>query len=463
MRKRMFGPLLAAGMLSLLAGCGGGGEQKGASEEGPAVKDGCLLRAAFYPEQAPYPDEADYTAEDGSIEDAYYDAYDLWAEENRAGGELLSDYDGALTPFFEAGIRQFLTGGEGENQLYAPLNVYMALGMLAETTEAESRAQILDLLGADSLETLREQTDRIWQANYCNDGATTSILAGSLWLNEKIAFRQETLDVLADHYHASSYQGVMGSDELNRALQTWLDEQTGGLLGEQAAGEKLDADTVLALAATVNFHARWNEEFWAENTQSAVFHGADGDVTCDFMHQDGETYYRGTRFAAVPKALANGGAMWFFLPDEGVTAEELLADDEMTAFLLGSEDARGEGEYVTVHLAVPKFDVSSEADLTDGLKALGVTDVFDPDISDFSPLTTDAERLCVSKADHAVRVKIDEEGCTAAAYTVMAIVGAAMPPAEEVDFVLDRPFVFAVTGNGGLPLFVGIVNQPAGE
>ena len=29
------------------------------------------------------------------------------------------------------------------------------------------------------------------------------------------------------------------------------------------------------------------------------------------------------------------------------------------------------------------------------------------------------------------------------------------------DFVLDRPFLFAVTnGTNGLPLFVGIVNQP---
>ena len=37
------------------------------------------------------------------------------------------------------------------------MNVYMALAMLAEVTDGESRRQILDLLGSSSLEDTREQ------------------------------------------------------------------------------------------------------------------------------------------------------------------------------------------------------------------------------------------------------------------------------------------------------------------
>ena len=60
-------------------------------------------------------------------------------------------------------------------------------------------------------------------------------------------------------------------------------------------------------------------------------------------------------------------------------------------------------------------------------------------------------------------MKVDEEGCEAAAYTViMTECGAAMPPDDEVDFTLDRPFLFAVTGDSDLPLFTGVVNQPNG-
>ena len=50
-------------------------------------------------------------------------------------------------------------------------------------------------------------------------------------------------------------------------------------------------------------------------------------------------------------------------------------------------------------------------------------------------------------------------GVTAAAYTVMAEAGATLPPDEEVDFVLDRPFLLAITGADGAPLFAGVVKQ----
>ena len=36
-----------------------------------------------------------------------------------------------------------------------------------------------------------------------------------------------------------------------------------------------------------------------------------------------------------------------------------------------------------------------------------------------------------------------------------------MPPEDEVDFTLDRPFLFLLTSSQGQPLFAGVVNQPA--
>jgi len=182
------------------------------------------------------------------------------------------------------------------------------------------------------------------------------------------------------------------------------------------------------------------------------------------MHQRSEqTYYWGGRFAAVSQSFKQGGAMWFLLPDEGVTPEELLADGETAQFLFSTEKYDWEQQkFLYVNKAIPKFDVSSQIDLREGLKALGVTHIFDPAVSDFTPMTTAvAGPITLSQADHAARVVIDEEGCTATAFTVLAGAGAAAPPDEEVDFVLDRPFLFCITGDSGLPLFIGVVNCPA--
>ena len=150
--------------------------------------------------------------------------------------------------------------------------------------------------------------------------------------------------------------------------------------------------------------------------------------------------------------------MVLILPDEDVTAESLLSDKEVMEFIHAGYSWEN-SKFLIVNQSVPKFDVVSDFNLIDGLKNLGVTDVFDFSKSDFTPLTTDMQ-VAVNGATHAARVMIDEEGCIAAAFTVMLAYGAARPPEEQVDFVLNRPFLFVIKGQDMQPLFIGIVNQP---
>ena len=472
--KRITSLFLAAAMLLSAAGCsnttGKGTEVQGHMGQASQIdsSDAALkllsdyaLVETIYPERAPYPNEMEYLDQKtGDFDDkSFRKVYDAWREDQRIRREG-TDYTDDLTGFLTQSIPQFLSGAAGENRVYSPLNVYMALSMLAELTDGSSHDQLLELLGSDNIHTLRQQAAAVWNANYCDDGATTTVLASSLWLNEGINFVQPTLDTLSDTYYASAYQGVMGSKEFNQALQSWLNEQTGGLLEEQAAQIELNPETILALATTIYFRAKWSSEFSEERTEEKTFHAADGDMTCQFMHQSGtDTYYWGDQFSAISKRFEGGEAMWFLLPDEGVTPENLLDDVQVMDFILNRSEWEN-SKYLIVHKAIPKFDVTSQMDLREGLMALGITDVFDPERSDFTPMTTETDNIALSQAKHDARVTIDEEGCTAAAYTVMAMAGAAAPPKEEVDFVLDRPFLFAITGYDGLPLFVGVVNHP---
>ena len=154
--------------------------------------------------------------------------------------------------------------------------------------------------------------------------------------------------------------------------------------------------------------------------------------------------------------------MWLILPDEGVSVDDLLSDSAIMELISTGNQLDGGWEnkkLLTVNLTMPKFDVVSDIDLKAGLEALGVTDVFDDASADFSPLTPDIDGIGLTSVKHAARVMVDEEGCIAAAYTVMLRYGAP-PPGDEVDFVLDRPFLFVITGADGLPLFAGVVNQP---
>ena len=170
--------------------------------------------------------------------------------------------------------------------------------------------------------------------------------------------------------------------------------------------------------------------------------------------------YYGDGFMATELPLRSSGSMWLLKPDAGVTPEDLLQSEDAVGFLLAN-GSWSQTQQAEVDLSLPKFDVSSDLDLLDALAQLGMTDVQTPGAADFTPLTTANQLpLALTEAKHAARVKIDEDGCEAAAYTILSVCEtAAMPPEEIVKFKLDEPFLFAITGADGLPLFAGIVNQ----
>ena len=413
------------------------------------------------PEMAKCPNEEDYMKPDGTIDYIALDeAYDKWLN---GKSELRNQYEGyneGLDGFFGKAMEAILCDAEGENKVFSPLNLYMALGMLAEVTQGNSRKQILDLIGYDDIADFRKQAKAVWSANYCDDGTVKSVMASSIWLNKDIQFRKETLDTLAESYYAASYQGEMGTDEYDKAMQDWVNGHTGNMLDEFSSDLKTDPETVATLFATLYFSAKWSSEFLPENTVKDIFRSPVGDMECEFMKQtlSDTLYYWGDKYTAVSKNLSGAGNMWFILPDEGVSADELLRDEEAMEFML-LDGVRRMGKHCLINLSVPKFDVSAETDLKKTFSDLGITDVFDRTRSDYSPLC-DTQEMFLSEAEHAARVKIDETGCTAAAYTALILNGTGGMPPDEVDFVLDRPFIFVVTGGGGLPLFAGVVNQP---
>ena len=414
-----------------------------------------LVAGPKYPDMAQKPSQDDYSGD----WKAYNAAYSAWCDGQSQQYNQPHGYADSLTSFFAASMAEFLTG-DG-NPTYAPLNVYMAMAMLAETTDGNSRQQILDLFGLETIEQLREQVSYVWNAHYNNDGETTLVMANSLWLDDDYSFHQRTTDLLADRYYASSFHGDLGTDDMNQQLQTWLDANTGGLLKDQAQNVELDPECIFMLASAVYFSAGWWNEFSTNETNDAVFHCADKDLMIPFMNQSFTpyTYYWGENYGAVSLSLSGDNKMWLILPDEGHTVEEILESDDYLRMTLDPGRWEKKKTY-KINLSLPKFDVVSQQDLIEGMKNLGVTDIFDSKISDFTPIT-DTPGLYVSQINHAARIAIDEEGCVAAAFTVIVTTPTSMPIGqEEIDFILDRPFLFVVSSRSNLPIFAGVVNEP---
>lgn len=354
-------------------------------------------------------------------------------------------------------LMQELLVSEDENTVCSPLNIYIALAMLAEVSGGNTRQQILDTLQVSDIESLRVWVAALWNSNYVNTPILKSLLADSIWLNDSVNYKADTLERLAKEYYASAFRGTPGSQEMDQALQQWTDKNTGGLLSDYTKNLKLDPETALALVSTIYYKAAWLQEFYADSNTQETFHGVKGDTTVEMMHQsDTMEIFRGEDFTAIRLILKDSGFVYFYLSKEGADLNKVLKEKELLA-LLQSDASKWSSLWV--NLSLPKFKVSRQTDLMATLSALGITDAMDAAKADFSPLTEEKTSLALTKAEHAAVVEIDENGVTGAAYTELAVTEGAMEIKETMDFTLDRPFIFIVTGQDGSILFSGVVRN----
>lgn len=393
--------------------------------------------------------------------EAYYDA--VRALRGEGVDESMT---AALLGYSTKTVSKLLGGEETGNVVYSPANLYLALSMLTETVDGDTRAQLLDLLGAADTDTVRTTANALWR-NLYNDSATgKTLLANSLWLSEGQEYNTETVERIAADYYASTYSVPMGADDTNKAIRAWINQNTNGLLEDAAEGVETNPTTVMLLLSTLYFKDQWSDDFNESATSEDIFTAADGEKQkIDFMHKtvDSANYVRGDGYTVAQLSFRNRARMIFLLPDEGTALTPLLRSETALTDLFTTVYDNGRAERAKIKWSVPKFDVSSDLELSDVLKSLGVTDAFDASLADFSPLAEFDEPVSVTKVQHAARVTVDEQGCEAAAFTAIMNDATAALPEElpTVEMNLNRPFAFAITGTDGLPLFVGAVNTMA--
>ena len=434
----------------VLTGCspvpGGASAQGAVPAPEPVVR---ALSQPVYPEFPTLPQFQDNGEDYWKQTEQYYETV-----EQIRGSKLVPELLQSLNEFAGASTALALDGQKGKNAIYSPVSLWAALAMAAQCAEGDSRAQVLNALGAESVEDLQEQVSQVWRRLYTENGTSSLLLANSIWLDSGKPgnYVQETLDTLAEQYFAGTYCVPMGTAEADKAVTEWISQQTNGLIGSGEPVVETDALTLALLVSTLYYRAGWKDAFQPEQTWQDDFTNGQGQTTqTAFMHRTASGNWckaEGYQAAALSTDL---GEMVFVLPDEGTTPESLLQDSD---FLGKLEFDR----FGPVEWSVPKFDVNSDLDLMETLHKLGVTDLLSPDKADLSALT-DLEAF-LSDAKQLARVKVDEEGVEAAAATILSfkLASATIEDPEVCVMDLDRPFLFVIRTEN-IPLFVGVVNQ----
>ncbi|MCQ4924640.1 hypothetical protein NE686_16170 [Tissierella carlieri] len=345
------------------------------------------------------------------------------------------------------------------NSLYSPISLYMALSMTAETAKGETQEEILQVLNMDSIDMVRSETGKLFRKLYYHNEIGKLSLGNSLWLNKDVRFNINTLDLLAKDYYASSFSLDFNDNESSKKISKWVSNQIGGKLENRYDDFSLNQDDVMALVSTIYFYDEWVDRFNINDTKEDEFYLEDGNIVkSDFMNMKyGSHSFVGVDGYTVSHLnLKNNGRMIFILPDEGLSPFDIISDPQLLDEAINSlsTDKRKMGEVI---FKIPKFKFSSKLKLKDICEELGIKEIFQ-ETSDFTSLS-DTKPLFISDITQSSTISIDEKGVEATAYTKIDYTGAAQPNGRA-EMILNRPFIFVITGVEGSPLFIGIINNP---
>jgi serpin B len=364
--------------------------------------------------------------------------------------------------------------GEEGNFIFSPVSTATALSM----TYAGARGQTAKQMGSALHDSLGQDA---WAAafnklvvdlgsrdvaEHDTDYGKMSLtlrLVDSAFVQNGYALEPAFLDTLSVHYDAGVKLLEFASDpETSRlAINGWVEDQTKQKIKDLIPPGDIDGDTKLVLVNALYFHGSWATPFAKDLTASAPFHAPGGDVAVDTMHLTGGLPYIERDGYKLTQLGYDGGkvAMTIVLPDTGKIAD---VEGALSSAWLddASQALAASGTMHQVAVALPKFKFTwGTKELSDALKALGMTDAFANPPADFSGIEPKKD-LYISHVLHKAYVGVDEDGTEAAAATAVVMRdGAAQDPPK--DFTIDRPFLFFVRDLGsGAVLFSGKVVDP---
>jgi serpin B len=369
---------------------------------------------------------------------------------------------------FALDLYKQLSADKDGNLFFSPYSISLALAMTyagANGQTEEQMAEVLHFLLED--EELHAAFNKLAiELNSRNEVPEGSNAQGfqlnivnATWGQEDFEFMQAFLDVLAENYDAGIRLRDYESDPeaCRQTLNDWVSEQTNGKIEDLIPEGAIDELTRLVLTNAIYFKAAWLHQFNEEYTYDDTFYLEDGStVTVPMMHQtDRFSYVNGDSYTAVELLYdIYNMSMVIIMPDEGSFAD---FESSLTAELVDSIiDSMSSGK---VNLTMPKFEFTSDFNLSDALQAMGMTDAFS-DSADFSGITNKAD-LAISDVIHKAFISVDEEGTEAAAATAVIVSQTSMPT-EIVDININHSFIFLIRDiETNTTLFIGRVINPA--
>jgi serpin B len=350
------------------------------------------------------------------------------------------------------------SAGEPKNTMISPMSISLALAMVYNGTNGETKKQMEDMLHKSGLtpDDINQSYKELVAALSSHDPKVELAISNAIFYRNTFSVKNDFITTNQNYYQAevAGLDFTKTAETLNK-VNGWVNTKTKGKIHEIL--QEVNPEDVMYLLNAIYFNGEWQYRFDPKETTDLPFTKEDNQMVQvpTMTIENPYNYYNHESFQMLEMPYGSGKySMLIFLPASGKNTNNVIS-------LLTAENVDGWIQKMTEQkkkVYLPKFEFKFDDSLVDELQVLGMTDAFNDAKADLSGIS-DAAKLVISEVMHKSYIKVDERGTEAAAVTGITIGVTSMP--IDNSFRADHPFVFAIREKDTKAiLFIGKVMNP---
>ena len=347
---------------------------------------------------------------------------------------------------------------EPKNIMISPMSVSLALAMVYNGTEGNTKKQMENLMHKANLtsEDINQSYKDQVAGLTSHDPKVELSISNAIFYRKSFNIKPNFIATNQNYYQAEvSGLDFTKTEETLNVVNDWVNTKTNGKIDKII--EDVKAEDVMYLLNAIYFNGEWKYRFDTGKTAELPFTKEDKSViqVSTMTIENPFNYYSNQTFELLEMPYGSGKySMFIFLPESGKKVDDMIS-------LMTSENINDWISKLTEQkkkVFLPKFEFRFDDSLIEELAALGMTDAFDDTKANLSGISDDA-KLVISEVMHKTYIKVDERGTEAAAVTGITVGTTSAGP--DNSFRVDRPFVFAIREKDTKAiLFIGKVKNP---
>uniref|UniRef100_A0A1I7ZHZ2 SERPIN domain-containing protein n=1 Tax=Steinernema glaseri TaxID=37863 RepID=A0A1I7ZHZ2_9BILA len=342
-----------------------------------------------------------------------------------------------------------------ENTVMSPFSLAMAIAAVNEGAEGRTSQEIDNAV----FNGVSKQHINAWYnsklSNFESLKSSPLSVASAIYVQKDFGIRREYVNSVKENFHAALKLANFRdeADQETKNINKFVNESTHGHIPELLKEGDLDEDARLVAVNALYMEAAFKKEFLEYATNPRKFRNEDGsekEVPTMFNSFDDLVSMNHELFDYAQIPFTDDSFRFFVLVPKTMDLGDFLKHFANSNESL-MEIARQAHSCSSVHVTMPKFNVSSNVQPTNKLKKLGMKSVFSEREADLSGISGD---LYLSDVAHIATMEVTEKGVKASA--AAAAISRVWKSGGGCFRVVDasRPFLYGIT-HIGTPLFVG--------